>query len=139
MSTGEILFPKGGAPASMPVIAFGFMPGAVVRELDNPEQAVKLVDQELSEGVDAIKIYASTWATTPPATMPLEVLRAVAAETHKSGKLLLAHPSNSDGLNVAVDGGADVILHTAPAAGNWSQALVGKMKQRGICLVPTLK
>ena len=142
MSSGEILFPKGGLPVPMVVIAFGLMPGAVVDEIENPEQAVKLVDQKLSDGVDAIKIYASTWGFTTsghPATMPLEVVRAVAAETHKSGKLLLAHPSNSDGLNVAVDGGADIILHTAPASGNWSQTFVDKMKQRGISLVPTLK
>jgi imidazolonepropionase-like amidohydrolase len=142
MSTGEIFFPKGGLPPVMLVSAFGMMPGAIGSELDNPEQAVKLVDQKLSEGVDAIKIYAATWGFTrsgQPATMPLEVVRAVAAEAHKNGKLLLAHPSNSDGLNVAVDGGADVILHTAAPAGNWSAALVAKMKQRGVSLVPTLK
>src|SRR5215813_3558039 len=147
LSTGEILFPKNGAPPAMLLIAFGMMPAAIT-ELDGPVQAASLVDQKLAAGVDAIKIYAATWGFHPdsngvmvnqPVTMSTEVVRAVAAETHKRGRLLLAHPSNSAGLNVAVDGGADVILHTAPAAGKWDDALVAKMKQKGIALVPTLK
>src|SRR5260370_15300216 len=137
MSTGEIFYPKGGSPPPNLLIAFGFMPWTTINELDNPELAVKLVDQKLSEGVDAIKIYASTWRViVQPATIPLEVVRAVAAETHKNGKLLLAHPSNREGLNLAVDAGADVLLHTSPSAGTCRQPFVAKMNERGICLDP---
>jgi len=148
LSTGEIFFPKGAPPPAMLIVVFGMMPGAVSELDDAPDQAARLVDQKLAAGVDAIKIYAATWGyhldnagrpVNQPVTMSAEVVRAVASETHKHGKLLLAHPSNSEGLNAAVDGGADIILHTAPASGKWDGAFVAKMKQKGISLVPTLK
>jgi imidazolonepropionase-like amidohydrolase len=71
--------------------------------------------------------------------MPLELVRAVTAEAHRLGKPVLAHPQSAEGLKVAVDGGVDVLLHTAPEAGRWSDALLAEMRRRKMALVATLK
>jgi imidazolonepropionase-like amidohydrolase len=52
---------------------------------------------------------------------------------------VLAHPQSAEGLKVAVDGGVDILLHTAPEAGRWSDALLAEMRRKNISLVATLK
>ncbi|HJU55031.1 MAG TPA: amidohydrolase family protein [Pyrinomonadaceae bacterium] len=136
-STGEILFPKGGLPpaASLKEI------GSIVREMpevENARQAVSLVRQKFLSGVDAVKLYAQTF-WDPNLKLSPEVIKAVTAEAHRRGRLVLAHPSNTYGLEASIDGGVDVLLHTTPQTGPWGEALLTKMKRKGIALVPTLK
>ena len=136
-SAGEILFPKGGRPPAAALKEIG----SIVREMpevENPEQAVKLVRRKIAAGMDAIKIYAQTF-WDPNLFMPREVIRAITAEAHRLGKLVLAHPSNDYGLGASIDAGVDVLLHTTPQTGTWGKALLAKMKRKGIALVPTLK
>jgi imidazolonepropionase-like amidohydrolase len=70
--------------------------------------------------------------------MPLDVVKAIVAEAHRLGKQVFAHPHNADGVNVAVDGGVDVLAHTAPNSGHWGEPLIRKMKRANIALIPTL-
>ena len=44
--------------------------------------------------------------------MSLEVARAAVEETHRAGKLALAHPSTVEGIQLALDAGVDVLVHT---------------------------
>ena len=136
-TAGEILFPKGGSPP----IALLKASGSIAREMpevENPRQAVSLVRQKFASGVDAVKLYAQTfWDLN--LKLPPEVIKAVTAEAHRRGRLVLAHPSNTYGLEASVDAGVDVLLHTTPQIGPWSEALMAKMKRKGIALVPTLK
>ena len=138
LTAGPILYPKGGTPPAFLVQALGFMLGLSI-EVTDPDQAARVVAQNLDAGADATKIYAATWGVTQGAKIPVEVVRAITAESHKRGKLVLAHPSNADGLQVAIDGHVDVLLHTAPDSGKWDESLISRMKQNGIALVPTLK
>jgi len=136
-STGEIIFPKGGTPPADWVRAFRSFYFAMP-EVETPEQGTEAARQMLDAGVDAIKIYAATWRP-PIVAIPLDTVKAITAEAHRRGKLVLAHPSNRQGLNAAIEGGADVLVHTAPISGVWDAALLAKMKQKNIALVPTLK
>jgi len=136
-SAGEILFPKGGSPPAAVLKAGGSIARAMP-EVENPRQAISLVRQKFAGGVDAVKLYAQTfWDLN--LKLPPEVIKAVTAEAHRRGKLVLAHPSNSYGLEASVDGGVDVLVHTTPQIGPWGEALITKMKRNGIALVPTLK
>lgn len=138
LTTGPINYPKGGTPPAFLVQALGFSV-AIIQEVTDPLQAATLVDKEFSDGADAIKIYAATWGVLQGTKIPVEVIRAITAEAHKRGKLVLAHPSNADGLKNSIDGGVDVLLHTAPDSNKWDNVLVTRMKAKGIALVPTLK
>lgn len=123
-STGEILFPKGASSGKMP-------------EVETAQQGVELVRKKLDAGVDAIKIYAQAFWNLN-LKMPLETIKAITAEAHSHGKLVLVHPSNSYGLEAAIDSGVDVLVHTTPQTSQWSQALLAKMKRGNIALIPTL-
>jgi imidazolonepropionase-like amidohydrolase len=136
-STGEILFPKGGALPPDLLKASGTIAGKMP-EIENKREAIELVRQKLRSGVDAIKIYAQTF-WNPDLKMPLEIIRAITAEAHRHGKLVFVHPSNSYGLEAAIDSGVDIIVHTTPQTGQWNDALIVSMKRANISLIPTLK
>ncbi|HEY7915211.1 MAG TPA: amidohydrolase family protein [Blastocatellia bacterium] len=136
-STGEILFPKNGAPPRELLKDSGSI-ARKMPEVENPQQAVEMVRKKLDGGVDAVKIYAQTF-WDPNLKMPLEVIKAITDEAHSRGKLVFVHPSNSHGLEAAIASGVDIIVHTTPQLSQWNEALIVKMKQGRIALIPTLK
>lgn len=138
LTAGEILFPKGGAPPPVVFKGLDVTPG-VMHEICTPEEAAIEARRTLEQGADAIKLYVATWWNDPPTRMSTDVVRAAAGEAHRHGKPVLAHPSDIQGIETALAGGVDVIVHTTPAAGPWPDALVARMRQRRIALVPTLK
>ena len=107
-------------------------------EIENPQQATETVQQELSSGLDAVKIYAQTWWDLN-VKMPLDMVKAITVAAHRKGKLVFVHPSGSYGLEAAIDGGADILTHTTPSTGPWNKALLNRMKQAHLSLIPTLK
>jgi len=52
---------------------------------------------------------------------------------------VFAHPQTRDGLLAAVHGGADVLAHSIPNAGQLDDATLTLMKNAGIAVIPTLK
>jgi imidazolonepropionase-like amidohydrolase len=127
--------PEGGSP-------YYILPQRLP-ELKDAAQATALVDGALDGGADLVKLFTGSWAR-PDAivVMPLDVVRAAAAAGHRRGKLVVAHPSNSAGARVAIDGGVDILAHTFPTELDrrpWDRALPGMMRERGMALVPTLK
>src|SRR5262245_18051360 len=136
-STGEILFSKGGTPPPNLIKPYG----NIARKMPEPEniqQAVELVQKQLESGVDAVKIYAQTW-WNPRLKMPLEIVKAIVAEAHHHHKLVFVHPSNSDGLEATIESGADILVHSTPPTGPWTEALLIRMRKANIALIPTLK
>jgi imidazolonepropionase-like amidohydrolase len=84
-------------------------------------------------------VYAATWFTEEPVVMPGPVIAAAGKETHGRAKLLFAHPTNAAGLDAALAGGVDVLVHTAPGMETWNDSLVRRMVKAGVAVVPTLK
>lgn len=134
LTAGEPLYPKDGVPIYLSDLKIK------LPEVDSAEQAVLLVKEKIENGADGVKIFAGSWlGGDKVATMPLEIVKAITAETHRRGKLVLAHPQSLEGLQTAVDGGVDVLVHTAPDSGTWNKDLISKMKRRNVALIPTLK
>ena len=71
--------------------------------------------------------------------MAADVIAAVVDEAHRRKLLVFAHPTNIDGLNAAVEGGVDVLLHTSPDGGPWPEGTAQRVVERKVSLVPTLK
>ena len=69
--------------------------------------------------------------------MLLPVVQAVTAEAHSQDKLVFAHPQTLEGVQLALDGGVDVLAHTAPQGGAWSPELVKGMVEKGMSLIPS--
>jgi imidazolonepropionase-like amidohydrolase len=141
-TTGEPVFPKDGVPIYVKTVISAELYEELKRsaEVERPDQAAEFVDRRISNGADAIKIFAGSWlGGEKTIDMPLDLVKAVTAETHRKGRLVFAHPQTRGGLENALEGGMDILAHTAPAAGPWDDALLAKMKLKGIALIPTLK
>ena len=109
-------------------------------EVTTPDQAQRLTREVLDQGADHIKIFTGSYVGTGPAVlMQLPVVQAVTAEAHSQGKLVFAHPQTLEGVGLALDGGVDVLVHTAPEGGAWPPDMVARMVEKGMSLAPTLK
>ncbi len=115
--------------------------GIQLPEPASPAQARALVGEMAGQGVDAIKIFAASFmgrGQTPP-VMAADVIAAVVDEAHRRKLLVFAHPTSVAGLRAAVEGGADILLHTTPDDGPWPEGTASWLVSRRVALVPTLK
>jgi imidazolonepropionase-like amidohydrolase len=129
------MFPaKPGIPPDAVINMMGWM-NAVPNELVDMEQARTACRQLLDSNVDGIKLFISGPSR---ASLPENIVEAVADEAHRAGKPLFAHPNRAADVLMAVRGGVDVIAHTTPHSGPWDEALIAAMKGRGVALTPTL-
>ena len=101
-------------------------------------QAVERVKQQVRDGADAIKIFSGSIEDSGVIIMPLYIAKAIVAEAHSLGRPVLAHPSNQQGVEVALESGADVLAHVAPMSGPWSPELIARMRAAHMGLIPTL-
>jgi imidazolonepropionase-like amidohydrolase len=136
LTVGEPFYPKGGTP----VYAKGFLeenhiPSA---EVESTLQAVERVRRQIKDGADGIKIFAGAITANGVLPMPMNVATAIVSEAHRAGKPVFAHPSNAEGLEVAIRSGVDVLAHTAPMSGDWSPAFAERLKSAHLALIPTL-
>jgi imidazolonepropionase-like amidohydrolase len=136
-STGEILYPKGGAAPDLILDVIGAM-RIHVPEVEDAAQALAAAKKLLDQGADGIKLYAQTWAP-PIVALSQSTIQAAAMEAHRRGKPAFAHPSSRDGLLAAVRGGVDILVHTTPQSGPWDETVLAAMKEKKVALIPTLK
>ena len=134
LSAGGGFVPAGGSP-------YYILPARLL-ELARPEDVAR-VEAELAGGADIVKLFTGSFATPRSiVVMPLEIARAAVEAGHRRGKLVFAHPSNSPGARVAIEGGVDVLAHTFPTSldgSPWDRALPPMMRERGMALIPTLQ
>jgi imidazolonepropionase-like amidohydrolase len=136
LTVGEPFYPKGG----IPVYIQGFLDENHVSlpEDDSPAQAVERVRLQIRNGADGVKIFAGSIQSHSVLVMPPDLASAIVAEAHRAGKPVFAHPSNREGIEVALKSGVDILAHTTPMSGPWSLDLVQRIKAAHIALVPTL-
>ena len=133
-STGEFLVPKGGSARDLVFDIRGAM-HINTPELSEPNEGAAAAKRLIDAGVDGIKLYVSTGF--PP-------VRVLSDSVSRSGQgrprtrqpfLLILH---SRGLMAALRGGADILVHTAPQAGDWDDLIIDAMKKTKVALIPTL-
>jgi imidazolonepropionase-like amidohydrolase len=138
LTAGGALFPPDGIPFYL-----RSYPEEMLKRLyqpATPETAVELVKQNLDGGADVTKLVAGSLMTPfQVKPMPLPIARAAAEETHRRGKLVMSHPSNHEGIQVSLDSGVDILVHTTAGAGPWPPELIAAIKQQAVSVIPTLK
>jgi len=122
-TTGDIIFPSGA-----PMGRF---------RVTSPGEAGAAADSLLARNADGIKVYAQAW-WDPALVLSPEVLARVVAAAHQRNLPVFAHPSNRVGLHNAVAAGVDVLTHTTPQIGPWSDSLIASMRAADMALIPTL-
>jgi imidazolonepropionase-like amidohydrolase len=136
LTVGEPFWAKGGTP----IYVKGFLETnhISIPEVESNAQAVARVRQQIHNGADGIKIFAGSVERNSILIMPLDLAKAIVAEAHREGRPVFAHPSNQEGIEVALQSGVDVLAHTTPSGGPWSSLLVERLKVAHVALIPTL-
>jgi imidazolonepropionase-like amidohydrolase len=138
LMAGRALFPPQGLPFYLAGLerVMGPLPQPAT-----PADALREVQENLSAGADGTKLFIATpQADGSVRRMPAAIARAAADETHRRGGLVMAHPTDIDGVRAALAAGVDVLLHTTIAdRAAWPDALVRQLVAQRVSLVPTLK
>jgi imidazolonepropionase-like amidohydrolase len=104
-----------------------------------PEQAIALVRDHAAKGADGIKLFAgSDQGHGEVALLPLATAKAAVDEAHRHHMPVFAHPTNVDGVRVAIDSGVDVLAHTLPQSPPWTPEFTQQLKRANLSLIPTL-
>src|ERR1700730_6995036 len=136
LTVGEPFWVKGGTP----IYVKGFLEAnrISIPEVESNTQAVERVRQQIHDGADGIKIFAGSVERTSILIMPMDLAKVIVVEAHRAGKPVFAHPSNEEGMDVAIQSGVDILAHTTPTGGPWSAPLIERMKAAHMALIPTL-
>ena len=129
-TTGVPFVPPKGVPA--------YLPENSLPEFGDPQEARAFVARQLDAGADGAKFWSVSPTRAGPVGMPADVARAAVEAAHAKGKPVFAHPTNMDGVRLALEAGVDVLAHASPE-GAFDDALIARLKARGVALVPTLK
>ena len=134
LSTGEGLVPPGAVPSDQVLGVMGVM-ATPLPEIADVAQARAAARKLLQEGVDGIKLFAST-----PRGAPLAegAIQAAVEEARGSGKPVFVHPNTGADVLAALRAGVDVIAHTTPRSGPWDEGILALVKERRAALTPTL-
>ncbi len=119
----------------------GVIFGTMYREADGPDEMRKAVREQLRRGADFVKVMATGARSVvledpEPAQLTRDELEAVVDEAHRIGVRVAAHAEGLGGARLAVEAGVDTIEHGLSL--HREPALLDRMAERGIVLVPTL-
>jgi imidazolonepropionase-like amidohydrolase len=139
LTAGFALYP----PDGVPYYVRDSVPADLVKLLPQPataRQATDAVRADFDGGGDLVKLFTGSWVTRGQVKpMPLAVATAAAAEAHRRGKLVFTHPSNVEGLEVALAAKVDVLAHAIEVTRGLTPDHLRRMKAQNMSMVPTLK
>lgn len=112
-----------------------------VQIVDGVDNVIRAVREQVKYGADWIKFYADrryyvnekgalrSWVNFTP-----EEMKALVSETHRLGRKVAAHAMGRDGIEAALNAGADTIEHGF----GLDEEMVDLMVRRGVYWCPTL-
>jgi imidazolonepropionase-like amidohydrolase len=139
LSAGLALYPRNGIP-----IYLRDLPPELLGMLPQPagvDEALAEVQANLDAGADATKLFLMTpQGAGRYAFMSPDIALAAADETHRRGLPVLAHPTDIEGIKLAIEAGVDILVHTTIGEGKttWDAPLIEQMRAKNMALVPTL-
>lgn len=140
LTAGGALYPKGGIPIYLRDLPPEFL--AALSQPATVEEALASVEANIDGGADATKLFLMTpQGGGRYAFMPADIALAAADETHRRGLPVLAHPTDIEGINLAIEAGVDVLAHTTIGEGKtvWDGALIDQLIAKNMAVVPTLQ
>lgn len=149
IESGEVLGPRiytaGGPlyPAHAIPYYLDDLPPQIRSQLGQPAtpaEAVALVERNIALGTDIVKLFTGSIVARGH-VVPMQVPIAVAAAEagHRHGQLVFTHPTNLEGIQVAVAAGVDVLAHAPDIIDGVDEALLKQLVARHMAMVPTLK
>ena len=131
LMAGDI-FPKNGHPVYLPA-------ELQLPEAATPQEAAQMAQQYLKMGLDGIKLFTGAFMGNKPViNMDTAIVKAAVDVAHAQGKPVFTHPQNDAGVDHALSGGVDILAHTIPTEGHFTEGQLSQMKRQHIALIPTL-
>lgn len=110
-----------------------------IPNIETPEQAIALVRDHAAKGANGIKLFTgSDQGQGKVALLPVAIAKAAVDEAHRHAMPVFAHPTNVEGVRVAIESGVDVLAHTVPESPRWNDDFVQQLKRANLSLIPTL-
>jgi imidazolonepropionase-like amidohydrolase len=143
---GPRIYTAGGAlypPHAIPFYVRDAVPPEVLSLLAQPataKEAVADVERNFAIGADLLKLFTGSYvARGHVVPMPLDIAKAAVDDAHAHGKLVFSHPSDLAGTRVAMDAGVDVLAHAPDSPAGIDAALIQRMVDQHMAMIPTLK
>jgi imidazolonepropionase-like amidohydrolase len=139
LTVGGPLYPRNGVPFYLNDLPPEYR--ARLPQPGNATEAMQLVRGNLEGGADATKLFIATPQEDGSVRyMPLDIARAATEESHARGKLVMAHPTDTAGMNAILDARVDIAVHTTIGRDSaWSPEMVQKLVAARVSVIPTLK
>jgi imidazolonepropionase-like amidohydrolase len=141
LTAGTALYPENGIPFYL-----RDLPPAFLSQLPQPattDAAIAAVRRNLAAGANGTKLFIATpQGDGQIKRMRADIARAAADETHARGGLVMAHPTDPEGVAASVAAGVDIVVHTTidgPRPVTWSADLIRDMRAHEVSVIPTLK
>ena len=112
LTTGEPLFTEVPIYAKDYFIANHIEISVVTSARQAAEEAIA----RAAGGADGIKLFTGSMQKGRVANMPLDMVEAAVKEAHQRHLPVFAHPQNTEGVEVAIRGGVDILAHTVPGS-----------------------
>lgn len=107
-----------------------------ILKVETPEEARRIVQQQVEAGVDLVKIWYIVGPTeTPAAFRP--VVEATIEAAHEAGVRVAVHATGLATARAAVEAGADILVHSVTDQ-RVDEAFVRLLKGKGVIYIPTL-
>ncbi|HEX5181860.1 MAG TPA: amidohydrolase family protein [Allosphingosinicella sp.] len=138
LTVGEPFYPPHGAPAYIrQFLRDEHLPAP---EVTSVPQALERERRQIAAGADGVKLFTGAIVGGDVGVLPMDagLATALAEQAHRLGRPVFAHPSNAKGVEIALTSGVDILAHAAPMMGDWTPALVARLRARRMALIPTL-
>jgi imidazolonepropionase-like amidohydrolase len=145
-ATGPAMFPRRADESAQMELStsagwasMGFMPQEKIQltRVAEAAEAVANAKRLLDLGADGIKLYTG-FGGRNAASLSEGLIQSVVKEAHGRGKLVFVHPTTTEGLMNSVRAGVDVLAHTTPQSGPWTESVLAAMSQARVAVIPTL-
>jgi imidazolonepropionase-like amidohydrolase len=137
-TAGSPLYPPNGIPYYL-----SDLPAEIRRLLPQPSSAAEaaaIVQHNIAAGADVLKLFTGSYLSpTQIKPMPLDVARAAVMVAHSHHQVAFAHPSNLEGVRIAINSGVDVLAHAPSEIEGINDALLTELVAHHMSMIPTLK
>lgn len=137
-TSGAAVYPENGIPFyvrdTMPKYIRMLVPQPAT-----PADAVRDVQRNIKMGADVLKLFTGSYVERGHIKpMREDIARAAVTVAHQHGQIAFAHPSNLEGVRVALLSGVDVLAHAPDTTEGIDDVFIEEMARKAT-MIPTLK
>lgn len=122
LTSGPVFTYDGGHPAATVCQGGAFCRSRMAAEVENPDEARRMVSRVAEEGVDFIKLVSDSMLV--PVQIPAAVESAIITQAHREGLDVVGHVAEAPFIERAAEAGIDGFVHP-PGSGPGVPPLVG--------------